>query len=786
MIRRLRGTGWLLVLLVLGDALSLDGAEPELVVKQGDFVKTLTFSGDLTTESILTVTVPRVSRTSSFAISYLAEEGSSVEKGDLLVRLDAPDLATERLVLEKQREDARTQIAQKEAELEARYQDLLLSQAIAAGKLKKAALYTQIDASLIPRVDVEKYRFELQSASIEVDKLKEQLETFKKSRASELAVVRLQFEQADLHFKRLSLEMQKLAIRAPGQGLVIHANNPQRVGRFQIGDVAWTGLTLLYLPEMQKPQVRAYVYDEDLPLLKEGMKADVTFDGLPQRHFEGIIGRLSDMAKPRDFGTLLTAFPVDVFLPVNQSGVTLLRPGATARVRVFVVQKNAILVPRSALYQDPGGASIRREARPDAPIPVRILDANEEEVSISAGVQPGEVLLEPTSEATETKEPEIDWIVLKRQDLLFSVAGSGRLQAEKAEYITPPLLQDHQEFKISFAIPEGSEVNPGNLLIAFDTSQNEARLREDVAALMKAREEALQAEAGLLLQVQGLQMLLEEAKTELTRLEAKLQQAEQFESGFQVMEARLDLELGREKVALLNGKLAAVQRRVELQIKTVKDRATLHQRRVERQRASIEALSVESPVSGVVVYSTNRRNERKQVGSEVGGLEQIMELPDLRTLMLNGQVAEVDSHRVKVGQEVEIDIDAIPNQIFRGRITELGSIFNRVSFDRPGRVLKIKIALESLDLHQMRPQMAARFQVVLERLHGALIVPLVSLDLSEGDPAVWVRGETAPERRRIEIGASNQLVAVVASGLEEGDEVASRPLAGGRKKVAAL
>ena len=785
--RHVRETGWSVVLLVLGHALSLAGAEPELVVKQGDFVKTLTFSGDLTTESILTVTVPRVSRTSSFAVSFLAPEGSTVKKGDLLVQLDAPDLATERLVLEKQRENARTQIAQKEAELEARYQDLRLSEAIAEGKLKKAALHTQIDASLIPRVDVEKYRFEHQSASIEVDKLKEQVKTFEESRASELAVVRLQFEQADLEFKRLSVELRKLTIRAPGPGLVIHANNPQRVGRFQVGDVAWTGLTLLYLPEMQKPQVRAYVYDEDLPLLKKGMKAEVTFDGLPQRHFEGRIGRLPDMARPRDFGTLLTSFPVDIFLPSSQPGMTLLRPGATARVRVSVVQKNAILVPRSALYQDPGGgASVRKETGPDAPIPARVLDANEEEVSIAADIQPGDLLLKPTSEAPLTREPQVDWILLKRQDLLFSVGGSGHLQAEKAEYITPPLLQDDKEFKISYAVPEGSEVNPGDLLMAFDTSQNETRLREETAELMKAWEEARQAEASLLLQVQELEMLLEEAEAELTRLETKLQQAEQFESGLQVMEARLDSELGRQKVSLLNNKLEAVRRGVELQIKTVKDRVTLHQGRVERQRASIEAMSVESPVSGVVIYSRNRRNERKQVGSEVGGLEQIMELPDLTTLMLNGQVAEVDSDRVKIGQEVEIAIDAIPNQLFRGRVTELGKIFNRVSFDRPGRVLKVKIKLESLDLQQMRPRMAARFQVVLERLQNALVVPLVSIDLSEGDPAVWVKGEKAPERRRIETGVTNQLVAVVVSGLEEGDEVASRPLAGARKEEAAL
>ena len=181
-------------------------------------------------------------------------------------------------------------------------------------------------------------------------------------------------------------------------------------------------------------------------------------------------------------------------------------------------------------------------------------------------------------------------------------------------------------------------------------------------------------------------------------------------------------------------------------------------------------------MAGTVVYTTNSRNEKKQVGSEVRRLEQVIELPDLTTLVVQGQIAEVDSGRVRIGQKAEVLLDAVPNEILRGRIVELGRIFNRISYQRPGRVLKVKIELDHSDNRRMRPGMAARFQIFSERFENVLAVPLVSIQIHEDTHYVWVKGESGPEKRTIEIGATNQLVAVVHSGLEEGEQVASRPL----------
>ena len=104
---------------------------PEYVVKRQDFLKYLTFTGELQAVDKVAITVPRVTRTSNLAISHLVEEVKIVQAGEILAQFDVTELESRRLEREKQREDARTKIAQKEAEIETRRQDLFLSLATA-------------------------------------------------------------------------------------------------------------------------------------------------------------------------------------------------------------------------------------------------------------------------------------------------------------------------------------------------------------------------------------------------------------------------------------------------------------------------------------------------------------------------------------------------------------------------------------------------------------------------------------------------------------------------------
>jgi len=228
-------------------------------------------------------------------------------------------------------------------------------------------------------------------------------------------------------------------------------------------------------------------------------------------------------------------------------------------------------------------------------------------------------------------------------------------------------------------------------------------------------------------------------------------------------------------VDMLEKKLGAVNRHADLQLKILDDRIAFYSNRVKLANDAIEALSIKAPTSGVVIYKPNWNNEKKQVGSDCWSMETIMTLPDLNTLMVEGQVAEVDAGKVHMGQRVSVTLDAIPEKTFDGKVTEVSTIFTEASFDRPVKVLQIKAKLESLDLKRMRPGMVARLELIVDRLRNVLAIPLSVIEVEDGKSFVKVKKGDKTERRMVQLGKNNGIVAVVASGLAEGEQVAGKP-----------
>ena len=140
---------------------------------------------------------------------------------------------------------------------------------------------------------------------------------------------------------------------------------------------------------------------------------------------------------------------------------------------------------------------------------------------------------------------------------------------------------------------------------------------------------------------------------------------------------------------------------------------------------------------------------------------------------------EVDAGKVRAGQDVAVTLDAIPDKTFSGRITNVSNIFSQASAERPVKVLQVKIAVENLDVRRVRPGMAARFQVTIDRFSDVLAVPLSVIALDNGKSYVWVKKKDGAEKRQVRLGKNNGIVAVIDSGLSEGEQVAGRPLGAG-------
>src|SRR5258707_9289384 len=80
-----------------------------------------------------------------------------------------------------------------------------------------------------------------------------------------------------------------------------------------------------------------------------------------------------------------------------------------------------------------------------------------------------------------------------------------------------------------------------------------------------------------------------------------------------------------------------------------------------------------SPINGIVSYLPVRLGEYVVPGIQNATGSFLMTLSDMSIVTSEVKVDETDIVNVKIGQDADATIDAIPGKVFKGKVTEIGS-----------------------------------------------------------------------------------------------------------------
>src|SRR5260370_13644488 len=80
-----------------------------------------------------------------------------------------------------------------------------------------------------------------------------------------------------------------------------------------------------------------------------------------------------------------------------------------------------------------------------------------------------------------------------------------------------------------------------------------------------------------------------------------------------------------------------------------------------------------SPINGIVSYLPERVGDYVVPGITNTNGSFIMTLSDMSVITAEVKVDETDIVNVKMGQEADVTIDAVPGKVFKGKVTEIGS-----------------------------------------------------------------------------------------------------------------
>lgn len=193
---------------------------------------------------------------------------------------------------------------------------------------------------------------------------------------------------------------------------------------------------------------------------------------------------------------------------------------------------------------------------------------------------------------------------------------------------------------------------------------------------------------------------------------------------------------------------------------------------LQRAQDSLENYTITAPISGTVI------EKNVKAGDNVNSIESgsLAVIYDLSYLKLEMNISELDLNKIQEGQAVDITADAIPGQVFTGRVDRVsinGTTTNGFT-TYPATIL-----LE--DYGGLNPGMNVSADIVVERMKNVLSIPasavqrgdtvLVPLEGCLSPDGTSVADPSRSAEQTVTLGGSDGEYVEITSGLNEGDTV---------------
>ncbi len=311
-------------------------------------------------------------------------------------------------------------------------------------------------------------------------------------------------------------------------------------------------------------------------------------------------------------------------------------------------------------------------------------------------------------------------------------------------------------------------------MVAFDTSEQEYKLKEAEADLAEADQHILQARAQQEAQEEEDRYALEKAQTDVKLAELDMRKNPLLPQ-ISARQNELALAAARDHLAQLqqNLKNRAATGTAGVAIQQAGKAKAEAQALTARQ--NIEAMTLKANRDGYVSIDQNQGEgivfwgmslPPYQVGDSVRPGMAVAEIPDLKYWEIEANIGELDRGHIAIGDVVDVLIIAVPDQKFTGHVKDVGG----TTGPPWNRRFVCKLGLDRTS-PELRPGMTARLTITTDRLQNVLWIPSQALFETGGRSFVYIKSGKSFSPKDVKLVRRNE-ARVVVTGLHEGDIVA--------------
>jgi len=316
-----------------------------------------------------------------------------------------------------------------------------------------------------------------------------------------------------------------------------------------------------------------------------------------------------------------------------------------------------------------------------------------------------------------------------REDLTSIVTASGEI---KPRNYTNVLGEGFGKIK-DIVVKEGDHVKRGDVLLRLEDVQP--------GADVDAQRAAIQSSADA---VQSAQATFRSAQATVAQRQADFEHAElDFQRGQKLLKDGLipkqDYDTRKATFDSAKAAVAASQAQVQ-QSKSDLDRqrALLAQNRATLTRLAdvLRKTTYVAPIDGVVSFIAVRVGENVVPGIQNSSGSYLMTISDMSVVTAEVMADETDIVNVHRGQIADVSIDALPGQIFRGKVTDMGdqailrssglATTQTTASNQEAKDFKVVVTLDNPPT-SLRPGLSATAKIQTAQVKGALGIPLQAL-----------------------------------------------------------
>ena len=373
-----------------------------------------------------------------------------------------------------------------------------------------------------------------------------------------------------------------------------------------------------------------------------------------------------------------------------------------------------------------------------------------------------------------SKSDNIEVVVpVEKGKFVVDITTTGELEAKNSvKIIGPTRLRDFRIYNVTIndIVPEGTVVKKGDWVANLDRSEFNTKLQDQQIDFEQAQSQYIQTQLDTALQMR-------QARDELINLAYSVEEAElvleqsAYEPPATVKQNEINLDRAKRNYQQAKDNYVIKLEQNKAKMQDVAAELRKSQRELNSLLELGNAFTVYAPEDGMVIYSKGWDGKPVKAGSQINSWDAtVATLPDLTTMVSKTYINEVDVRKVIPGQKVEIGLDAFPEKKLKGLVTRVANVGEQ----RPNsdaKVFETLIEIQGTD-DMLKPSMTTSNRIITSVLDTALFIPLECLH-SQDDSITYVflRKGIKKVKQEIKIGGTNNNLAVVELGLEEGDKI---------------